>query len=58
MLGVDDPEKFRLLARRAGVVGTKGPRGRLLWSQADVEAVRKDMAPRPTSWERILKEDE
>jgi predicted DNA-binding transcriptional regulator AlpA len=41
LLGVSDPEKFRLLAKRAGVSGSRHKSGRVLWSDADVEVVRR-----------------
>jgi hypothetical protein len=56
LLGVDDPEKFRVLAKRAGVLGERGRDGRRYFSEAEVEAVRA--FKRRTSWERVLADDD
>jgi len=40
LLGVEDPERFRTLAKRAGIEGRRHWSGRILWSEADVRAVR------------------
>lgn len=41
LLGFNDPEKFRVLAERAEVKGTRGRGPGFLWSEADVAAVRR-----------------